>query len=87
MKVGEIITDVTAVGEGWCKGKLGSNTGMFPEKFVEFLEVKPQPSASTIKKEIKIKVKVTYGNKPTNEDELRLVAGELIEVYANEQKG
>ena len=65
LKVGETITDITVVEEGWCKGKLNCNTGVFPENFVKSLEEKTPPSPKRFKKEIKRTVKVNYGHKPT----------------------
>ena len=41
LKIGEIITDITVVEEGWCKGKLNGSTGMFLENFVKFLREPP----------------------------------------------
>ena len=40
-----------------------------------------------LKKEIQRTVKDAYDYEPTNEDELRLVVGELFEVYADEEEG
>ena len=40
-----------------------------------------------LKKEIQRTVKDAYDYEPTNEDELRLVVGELVEVFTDEEGG
>ena len=35
LKVGDVITNVKNVEEGWCEGLLNGKTGMFPDNFVK----------------------------------------------------
>lgn len=37
-KVGDIITNVKNVEDGWCEGTLNGKTGMFPDNFVKVLK-------------------------------------------------
>ena len=53
-----MITDITVVKDGCCKGEFNGNTETFPESFVKFLEETPPSSAKSIKKEKKIRLKL-----------------------------
>ena len=35
LKVGDVLTNIKKVEEGWCQGVLNGKTGMFPDNFVK----------------------------------------------------
>lgn len=90
LKVGDVITDIVPVEEGWCRGKLNGVSGMFPDNFVKMIsEDKPPPAVPPMKpkKEPKRVVKVTFAYAPANEDELELKIGDIVEVLTDEEEG
>jgi hypothetical protein len=46
LNVGEVITDVVKVSEGWCEGTLNGKRGLFPDNFVK--EVKKEKPAEAV---------------------------------------
>jgi hypothetical protein len=43
LKIGDVVTNITTVEEGWCEGTVNGVTGLFPSNFIEFREAKPEP--------------------------------------------
>jgi len=86
LKVGDIITNIQQVEEGWCRGQLNGNIGMFPDNFVKMIEEKVATSKPP-SKEILRMVKVMFPYQPANEDELKLEPGDIVSVIADEEEG
>ena len=37
LKVGDVLTNITTIEEGWCRGTLKGISGMFPDNFVKVI--------------------------------------------------
>lgn len=90
LNVGEFLTDVRKVDEGWCEGTLNGITGMFPDNFVEILQPTQHPPELPKSRGISSKLrraKVTYSYTADNDDELSLELGQIVEILDEEEEG
>nr|CAB3266047.1 SH3 domain-containing kinase-binding protein 1 [Phallusia mammillata] len=100
LAVGDVIMNIKQVEDGWCEGTLKGRTGVFPDNFVkkEKLTTVPPNSHKKMVEEKPNKVKkkvevlrrmkvVTFSYEPTNEDELQLDVGDIVDVYNDEEEG
>lgn len=97
LKVGDVIISIKKVDAGWWEGELNGKRGMFPENFVEEIEggdapppttePTPSPPAAVPKSGGKKFVKVTFDYEKTQDDELELKVGEVIELLEDDDDG
>ena len=98
LKVGDVVTGIKKVDAGWWEGELNGKRGMFPENFVEEIEdnavppaavqpTPPPPSAVSAPKSTKKFVKVTFDYDASQEDELELKVGQIIELLEDDDDG
>ena len=84
LRVGDVLTNVKKIEEGCCQGMLKAKSGMFPDNFVKIDEedkpAPPKTMAQKSKKAAKQLVKVLFANDPQNSDDLKLIAGVIVEV-------
>ena len=83
LRVGNVLNKVKKVEEGCCQGMLKGKSGMFSGNFVKIEEGKPASPKTTTqkpKKAAKRLIKVLFANDPQNSDELKLIAGVIVEV-------
>ena len=83
LRVKDVLTNVKKIEEGYCQGMLKGKSGMFPDNFVKIEEDKSAPPKTTTqkpKKAAKRLVKVLLAHDPQNSDELKLIAGVIVEV-------
>jgi len=79
LRVGDIITRVYRMEGGWWSGKLGNKEGVFPENYVRVLHGPDFKSGPQFL--------VSYPYKPVREDELALVAGQVVEKVGELEQG
>ncbi|EFN85007.1 Dynamin-binding protein [Harpegnathos saltator] len=76
---GELIIGTRDIGSGWCVGRTGSRTGIFPTTHTWELDITLIKKTSR-KKSIKRKAKVNTTLKAQLEEELDLIAGEVVTI-------
>ncbi|TDH11509.1 hypothetical protein EPR50_G00061650 [Perca flavescens] len=96
VRMGDVVKNVTkASEEGWLEGELGGRRGIFPATFVKDVPVylmgdsqrEPRSIRKTKKMKQTRKCEVMFAYSPLNEDELKLVAGETIEIIREIEDG
>ncbi|KAJ8034449.1 Intersectin-2 [Holothuria leucospilota] len=80
IKVGDIITDISAVEDGWWKGIVNEKEGMFPSNFVKVCKGPPEQSSQNKK----VLAKVTSSYTPQSDSEVSLVEGDIIEITSQQ---
>ncbi|XP_031145648.2 SH3 domain-containing protein 21 isoform X1 [Sander lucioperca] len=96
VRMGDVVKNVTkASEEGWLEGELGGRRGIFPATFVKEVPVylmgdsqrEPRSIRQTKKMKQMRKCEVAFAYSPLNEDELKLVVGETIEIIREIEDG
>ncbi|XP_003387364.1 PREDICTED: SH3 domain-containing kinase-binding protein 1-like [Amphimedon queenslandica] len=92
LNVGDIVTDVTVIEEGWCEGTLNGIRGVFPDNFVKLKPKVEAVDTSNLRTELagntcKRRAKVAYSYTAENPDELNLPLGSTVEVLGEEEEG
>ncbi|XP_039663004.1 SH3 domain-containing protein 21 isoform X2 [Perca fluviatilis] len=96
VRMGDVVKNVTKTSEeGWLEGELGGRRGIFPATFVKEVPVylmgdsqrEPRSIRKTKKMKQTRKCEVMFPYSPLNEDELKLVAGETIEIIKEIEDG
>ncbi|XP_019851292.1 PREDICTED: SH3 domain-containing kinase-binding protein 1-like isoform X1 [Amphimedon queenslandica] len=97
LNVGDTVTDVTIIEEGWCEGTLNGIKGVFPENFVK---LKPKVEQADVPKLRKLpyvaesadntrkrRAKVAFSYTAENSDELSLPLGSTVEILGEDEEG
>ncbi|XP_019853346.1 PREDICTED: SH3 domain-containing kinase-binding protein 1-like isoform X2 [Amphimedon queenslandica] len=84
LNVGDVVTDVTVIEDGWCEGTLNGIKGVFPENFVK---LNPKAGTELAGNICKRRAKVAYSYTAENPDELSLPLGSTVEVLGEEEEG
>ncbi|XP_078108545.1 SH3 domain-containing protein 21 isoform X2 [Sander vitreus] len=96
VRMGDVVKNVTKSSEeGWLEGELGGRRGIFPATFVKEVPVylmgdsqrEPRSIRQTKKMKQTRKCEVAFAYSPLNEDELKLVVGERIEIIREIEDG
>ncbi|XP_068998160.1 SH3 domain-containing protein 21 isoform X2 [Embiotoca jacksoni] len=92
--IGDVVKNVTkASEEGWLEGELRGKRGIFPANFVKEVPVcligdnKREPRSIRKTKRMKRKCEVAFAYNPSNEDELELAPGEIVEIIREIEDG
>ncbi|KAJ8034548.1 SH3 domain-containing kinase-binding protein 1 [Holothuria leucospilota] len=76
IKVGDIITDISVVDEGWWKGVVNGKEGMFPSNYVTVFKGTSENSSQNKK----MLAKVCFSHTPESDSELFLVEDDIVEI-------
>ncbi|XP_065057757.1 CD2-associated protein-like [Rhopilema esculentum] len=86
LNIGDVVTNIQQLDGGWWEGELHGKHGVFPENFVEVIKEEPIPSPDK-STPLLPKARVTFDYKASEEDELDLVEGEIVEILDQEEEG
>ncbi|XP_068698264.1 uncharacterized protein [Montipora foliosa] len=86
LEVGAIIRNIKDVDTGWCQGELNGKTGLFPDTFVEEVDITPDvdPASDSVAGK---EAKVTFDYEAHDQDELTLKLGDIVHVLGEEEQG
>ncbi|XP_068755634.1 uncharacterized protein [Montipora capricornis] len=86
LEVGAIIRNIKDVDTGWCQGELNGKTGLFPDTFVEEVDITPDvdPASDSVAGK---EAKVTFDYEAHDQDELTLKLGDIVHVLGEDEQG
>ncbi|XP_068755636.1 CD2-associated protein-like [Montipora capricornis] len=86
LEVGAIIRNIKDVDTGWCQGELNGKTGLFPDNFVEEVDITPDvaPASDSVAGK---EAKVTFDYEAQDQDELTLKLGDIVHVLGEDEQG
>lgn len=90
LRKGDVITNVQTQPGGWWEGTLNGKRGMFPDNFVKVLSEMDGGKDSnnvSLRSSSGRRCKVLFSYQPANEDELKLVVDDVIDILAEVEEG
>ncbi|XP_023708427.1 CD2-associated protein isoform X2 [Cryptotermes secundus] len=90
LRKGDVIRNIQTQPGGWWEGTLNGKRGMFPDNFVKVLSETDEGKDSnnvSLRSSSGRQCKVLYSYQPANEDELKLVVDDVIDILAEVEEG